>query len=146
MIQDIAPKVFHNEFENLQPGSNASVLVFKDRKCLIWRGKYGDISFPSAKDCGEGFSYTYLFRIDDEEYYQGRTENQSDLDRLCKKKGSEWIEPQSFRLGEPRDRCFAGITGFQLYNWYRRHRYCGHCGSETRHSEEERMVMCPECG
>ena len=67
MIQDIAPKVFHNEFENKQPDDRASILVFKDRKCLIWRGKYDDISFPTKKDCGDGLFYTYLFRIDDEE-------------------------------------------------------------------------------
>ncbi len=147
MIQDIAPKVFHNEYENKQPDDQASILIFKDRKCLIGQGQFGEVLFPSKKDCGDGLFYTYLFRIDDEEYFLGRVKNENDLAGLFKKnKNYEWIEPQSFRLGEPRDRCFAGITGFQLYNWYRRHRYCGHCGCETRHSEEERMILCPECG
>ena len=33
-----------------------------------------------------------------------------------------------FRTGEPRHLAFAGITGYQLYNWYGIRKYCGRCG------------------
>lgn len=145
MIQDIAPKVFYNEYIHKQPDDRAFVLIFRERKCLIRREKYGDIVFPTKKECGDGLFYVYLFRIDNDEYYLGSCKKENDLDRLIKKK-YEWEDLQAFRLGDPRDHCYAGITGFQLYNWYRRHRFCGTCGCETRQDENERMLMCPECG
>ena len=145
MIQDIAPKIYYNEFYNKQPDDTAFVLLFKGRKCLIRREKYGDIAFPTKSESGESLFYTYLFRIDDEEYYLGSWKKENDLAKMLRS-GYDWEDLQAFRLGDPRDRCYAGVTGFQLYNWYRRHRYCGHCGCETRHSEEERMILCPECG
>ena len=41
---------------------------------------------------------------------------------------------------------FAAITAQALYQWYRSSRFCGGCGAETRHSETERALVCPECG
>ena len=145
MIQDIAPKVFHNEYIHKQPDDGASVLIFRERKCLIRREKYGDIAFPAKKECGDVLFYTYLFRIDDEEYFLGTYKKENDLNGLLRRE-YDWEDLQAFRLGDPRDRCYAGVTGFQLYNWYRRHRFCGTCGCETRHDEYERMLQCPECG
>lgn len=31
-------------------------------------------------------------------------------------------------------------------NWYGRNRFCGTCGSRTRHKTDERALSCPECG
>lgn len=145
MIQDISPKVFHNEYVHKKPDDSAFVLIFNGRKCLIRREQYGDIVFPTKEECGEGLFYTYLFRVDDQEYCLGRYKKENDLDRLYQKE-FEWEDHQAFRLGAPRDRCFAGVTGFQLFNWYNRHQYCGKCGCEMQHSEQERMVFCPKCG
>ncbi len=145
MIQDIAPKIYYNEYYNKQPDDTAFVLLFKGRKCLIRREKYGDIAFPTKRESGESLFYTYLFRIDEEEYFLGSWKKENDLDKMLRN-GYDWEDLQAFRLGDPRDRCFAGVTGFQLYNWYRRHRFCGTCGHETRQDENERMLQCPECG
>ena len=145
MIQDIAPKIYYNEYYNKQPDDDAFVLLFNGRKCLIRREKYGDIAFPTKRESGESLFYTYLFRIDDEEYFLGSWKKENDLDKMLRN-GYDWEDLQAFRLGDPRDRCFAGVTGFQLYNWYRRHRFCGTCGCETRQAENERMLQCPECG
>ena len=145
MIQDIAPKVFYNEYVNKQPDDEAFVLIFKEGKCLIRRDRFEEIHFPEKALCGESLLYTYLFRIDGEEYFLGNFIKENDLDSILAY-GYDWEEMQAFRLGDPRDRCFAGITGFQLYNWYRRHRFCGTCGCETRRDENERMLFCPQCG
>ena len=42
--------------------------------------------------------------------------------------------------------CFAAMTAWHLYNWYRVNRYCGNCGGKTVHDGKERMMRCPECG
>lgn len=51
-----------------------------------------------------------------------------------------------FRRAVPRHRAFAGITGYQLYNWYKNRRYCGRCGSMMKPSGKERMMRCGACG
>lgn len=40
---------------------------------------------------------------------------------------------------------FAGITGFQLYNWYGSHRFCGRCGQPMKKDKKERMLYCESC-
>ena len=42
--------------------------------------------------------------------------------------------------------CYAVMTGWHLYNWYRVNRYCGNCATPTVHDEKERMMRCPNCG
>ena len=145
MIQDIYPRVFNNAYEHKQPDGEAYVLIYRDGKCLVRRDAYGDIVFPKRKECSDGLLYTYLFRIDQEEYFLGRFIKENDLNPLLRKE-YEWEDHRAFRLSMPRDRCFAGITGFQLANWYRRHQRCGQCGAQTRQDEKERMLRCPECG
>ena len=46
----------------------------------------------------------------------------------------------------PRENLFAEFTGHQIYRWYRDNRFCGTCGSVTRHSFKERAVKCTNCG
>jgi NAD+ diphosphatase len=42
--------------------------------------------------------------------------------------------------------CYAVMTGWHLYNWYRSNRLCGCCGTPTEHDTKERMLRCPSCG
>jgi NAD+ diphosphatase len=44
------------------------------------------------------------------------------------------------------DHLYAAFTAWHLYVWYRNNRFCGCCGSRTRHDTAERMLRCPECG
>ncbi len=145
MIQDIYPKQFYNEFVNKKPGKNDTILIYHGRRCLMHVDRSGEVMYPLKKECGGKVHFTYLFRIDEEEYYLGQYLEEDDLKELINK-GFTWEDIRIFRAGEPRDRCFAGITGMQMAGWYRRHRFCGSCGSLLRHDEIERMMRCPECG
>lgn len=40
----------------------------------------------------------------------------------------------------------AAISGYQLWNWYQTHRFCGSCGRHMRHDTKERMLRCDYCG
>lgn len=42
--------------------------------------------------------------------------------------------------------CFAIMTAWHLFNWYRTNRFCGNCSAPTVHDTKERMLRCPECG
>ena len=46
----------------------------------------------------------------------------------------------------PQHIAFAGITGNQLFRWLENHKYCGRCGSKMIKSENERAMVCSECG
>lgn len=145
MIQDIYPKKFNNAYEHRLPEKEDTVLIYRGRRCLMHVDRQGEVLFPVRKECGGRLFYTYLFRIDDEAYFLGQYRSEEDLEDLLKK-GFQWEDTRLFRTGEPRDRCFAGITGLQMEEWYRRHRFCGSCGGVLHQDKQERMMRCPECG
>ncbi len=144
MIQDIAPHHLDNAYLPVPPDKDSIALCFEGRACLM--NKAGEeIVFPRFSDLekdGNGIysNYTYLFKIDEERYYLVRKEHQE-----CPA-GFRMEGIEIFRAAEPQYRAFAGITGYQLYNWYQKHRYCGQCGSVTRLDSKERMLFCEKCG
>jgi NAD+ diphosphatase len=40
---------------------------------------------------------------------------------------------------------YAGITGHQLYTWYKNNKYCGCCGKNLIKDLKERMLHCNSC-
>jgi len=35
---------------------------------------------------------------------------------------------------------------YQIADWYRTHRYCGHCGTKNTLQDSDRCLICPSCG
>lgn len=54
------------------------------------------------------------------------------------------LRPLFFALPEP----LLALAGraFQIVEWDRTHRFCGHCGTPMRNKEGERARECPACG
>ena len=54
------------------------------------------------------------------------------------------LRPLFFALPEP----LLALAGraFQIVEWDRTHRFCGHCGTPMRDKEGERARACPACG
>ncbi len=141
MIQDLAPKKYHVEYKNKQPGEEDTVLVYKGRKILIDLSDKGNIVYPKRKEfIGFELQYTYLFSIDEEEFYLGVSESDGFPG------GYTFEDVFELRLTAPKHLSYAGVTGYQLSEWYESHRYCGHCAVETRKDDKERMLRCPKCG
>ncbi len=46
----------------------------------------------------------------------------------------------------PDDMLAIASRAFQIVEWSRTHRFCGNCGTPTRHVAGERCVLCPACG
>ena len=106
----------------------------------------GRISFPKVSDLLDtGTRFTYLFRIDEEEYYLARIPEEEVCADLLEK-GYRFERDWIFRAAKPKDLAFAGVTGKQLAEWYRSHRFCGACGHEMEADHKERMMRCPSCG
>ena len=60
--------------------------------------------------------------------------------------GFSYLPLRTVRRANPRNLCFAAETAYQLYLWYRSNRFCGKCGDEMRPGENERSMICLQCG
>lgn len=143
MIQDIAPHRYRNEYKPIPPKKDSIALYFEDHMALV-KLTADEIIFPRFKDLerlNEDIyeNYTYLFTIDEEAYYLMEEINRERLSEFTME------NTELFRHADPQYRAFAGITGYQLYNWYKSHRFCGRCGSMTEKDTKERMLFCKEC-
>ena len=140
MIQDISPKKYHNEYREEQAESTDTVLIFRGREALLTEDETGNIRFPVLREVAENCRIvSYLFEISGEKYFLGRLTGEAP-------RGWKFENIKIFRVARPEDRAFAGITGYQLSEWYENHRYCGRCGGGMERDRRERMLFCPSCG
>ncbi len=141
MIQDIGDCVFDNAYVNVEPTGQDFVLAFRKGAALMSvRGD--ELAFPRLADWdvpAHDLFVRYLFSIDGQRFFLAENE-------LVKAPEGFTYEPvNQFRFLQPRGLSFAGITAYQLRNWYWANRYCGHCGSELGHVQNSREMVCPTC-
>ena len=143
MIQDIAPHVFHNEYQPERPDAEDTVLAFQPRKVLA-RGAAGEEIYPKVKDIGQvkGKLY-YLFRIDEEKFFLYLPDDPVDISEYG---AFDYVPLYQIRSSAGLAASFACMTGYHLYTWYDKHRFCGHCGNPLEHDDKQRMLRCPSCG
>ncbi|HJA66010.1 NADH pyrophosphatase [Lachnoclostridium sp. An169] len=143
MIQDIWPHRYNNQYRNSAPDAECYALYYEEHTALLRRTSEG-IEFPRFRDLErlneEIYEDSiYLFSIDDSRYYLVREISREPHS------GFTMENTEIFREAKPQYRSFAGITGYQLWNWYRSHKFCGRCGHMMQRDEKERMLFCPEC-
>lgn len=143
MIQDIQPHHYENQYRPVPPDRESFALYYEEHAALVRKTAEG-IEFPRFRELerlNEEIyeEYIYLFTIDRSRYYLVQEINREPLSDLTME------NTEIFRTVEPQYQAFAGITGYQLYNWYRNHKYCGRCGHLMRRDEKERMLFCDEC-
>lgn len=143
MIQDIGEHTFDNQYHPSLPARESYVLYYEDHAALV--RKYPDrIEFPRFRDIerlNEDVyeDAVYLFSIDGERYYL--------VEEINRERQSHYTmeNTEIFRYAEPQYLAFAGITGYQLYNWYQSRRFCGKCGRRMKKDSKERMLYCESC-
>ena len=126
MIQDIGEHTFDNQYHPCPPDRESYALYYEDHAALV--RKYPDrIEFPKFRDIerlNEDIyeDAVYLFSIDGERYYL--------VEEINRERQSHFTmeNTEIFRYAEPQYLAFAGITGYQLHNWYQSRRFCGKCG------------------
>ena len=162
MIQDLGSHCYHNEYHPVPPRDNDYILFFHGRQALVKIS--GDtFTFPDFQYAGKYYpqiytSYTYLFSIDERNYYLPKESSMEELP------GYSMEDIIIFRNLSPQVNCFALITGYQLCNWYETRKFCGKCGhisdfnwpegvtlpqnmisGEVVHMEIRVVGLCPEC-
>lgn len=141
MIQDIAPYRYRNEYSQQEPKDTDYVMCFREGNALVKYAETG-IAFPTFAEVQEinpeVYKHArYLFAIDEMKFFL--------VELKCIPTGFKWMPKVQFRYVTPAHFAFAGITAYQLDQWYQSHRFCGRCGAGMKHSEKERMVYCEEC-
>ncbi|MGL5434869.1 MAG: NAD(+) diphosphatase [Lachnospiraceae bacterium] len=144
MIQDIAPHRFDNAYRPHPPTADCYALYYEEHQVLMERTE-DSINYPRFRDLEQANPdiyehYTYLFSIDEQSFFLA--------DHITCPSPSRYTmeNTQLFRTAGPRHLAFAGITGHQLFLWYRDHRYCGRCGGVFGKDSKERMLSCTACG
>lgn len=139
MIQDIAPHIYNNQYKNIIPKEEDFLLVYEGRNVLVKEGEDG-IWFPCFSELKGEYNCTYLFSIDNHQFFLGSKWMEGELD------GYEWRDVQIYRNANPKYFGFAIITGWQLQRWYETRKYCGRCATRMEKDSKERMMKCPKCG
>ena len=158
MIQDIFPKVYHNEYRDEKPADTDFILVFHKNTVLV-RFRDEKLRYPSLREMAAfTCEYIYLFSIDNFKYFLAYpTEKQASLtdNAIYADSGSDepvilldgyhYENVTIFRTANSRHTAFAGITGHHLFNWYQTNQFCGRCGIKMVPDRKERMLFCPAC-
>jgi len=153
MIQDISPKQLFNQYKNQQITDKDFVLFFSGKQILLnAEGElryltYGALSEMCAATDIEVPECRFLFNVDEESYFLAEIfEMEEALESAFAGCGYEFHSMYDLRGRQPKDAVFAGATAWHLFSWYRVNRYCGACGREMNHDENERMMRCEHCG
>jgi NAD+ diphosphatase len=144
VIQDIEPRIFHNQFHNKVADPQDLFLSYEGDTVLVHEAK-DKLWYPSFSDFESAYPHLiddahFLFTIDNINYFRVAEKG---LDSV-----EGWIYASSgrFRTESKYWRSFVGAVGLQLNRWYDNHRYCSRCGQQTKCSDQERMLYCESCG
>ena len=143
MLQDIMPHTFHNEYQTKEATARSKVLHFQGKEVYIARDEENRLQLPEYVEL-QGIrqeKLQYLFSIEDEDYFLLRS-----AETLPEQGGYHYEGVRALRQLISKEVCFAVMTAYHLYMWYRDNGFCGRCGGETVHDDKERMLRCPKCG
>ena len=144
MLQDMDIGRLENEFRNITASGDDAILCFHDGQVLLCRGTDDTLTLPTLSRMAvwkTPVAPRYLFRMQGQNYFLW-----TDAAPMSPDGGFGYEPVRQLRQLKSKDICFAVMTGWHLYNWYRCNRLCGCCGVPTEHDSKERMLRCPNCG
>ena len=140
MLQDLDNGRFENEYQNIAAQAGDKILCFSEGQVLLCRDGDDSLTLPTLAQIGTSASPRFLFRMQEQAFFLW-----TDPLPVCPD-GFAYEPVRQLRQMKSKEVCFAVMTGWHLYNWYRTNRLCGCCGTPTEHDSKERMLRCPNCG
>ena len=141
MLQDMEFGRLENEFRNITANPEDIILCFRDGQVLLRRDGDDTLTLPTLEQMPRHTSAPrYIFRMNGENFFLWTDAAPEQLD------GFAYEPVRLLRQLKSKEICYAVMTGWHLYNWYRSNRLCGCCGTATEHDTKERMLRCPNCG
>jgi len=144
MLQDMDVGRLENEFHNLSAGAEDRILCFHEGQVLLCRGEEDALTLPTLSRMATWetpVAPRYAFRMQGQNFFLW-----TDPAPTAPDDGFAYEPVRQLRQRKSKEICFAVMTGWHLYNWYRVNRLCGCCGTPTVHDDKERMLRCPSCG
>ena len=152
MLQDLTYGRLENEFRNQQPTEQDVVICIQDSSILLKREKTDDLFLPDfaqGKKWAENSSwqrwkedfFRYLFRMQGVNYFLWMGPAGA-----CEDSDYHYEPVRQLRQLRSKETCYAVLTAWHLFCWYRDNRFCGRCATPTVHDTVERMMRCPVCG
>ena len=143
MLQDMAFGRLENEFRNITASPEDAILCFQAGQVLLRREADDALTLPTLAQMPTAevtASPRYLFRMHGQNVFLWTDAAPVSID------GFAFESVRMLRQLQSKEICYAVMTGWHLYNWYRTNRLCGCCGTSTEHDTKERMLRCPNCG
>jgi len=150
MLQDIFPYKLNNQYDNKALAlGNDYVITMCEGRILVKSDSLSEsiVEYPRVSDIGEKKKYIYLFKIENEEtkeairyfFIRGLFETPD---------GFEYVDAKTIRSSaiSPKHKIYAAMTAKHLIDWYTDTSFCGRCGKDMEHSENERAMKCSKCG
>ncbi len=141
MIQDIAPRKFHNEYHpELRPEAGDQVFHFRGRDILT--GADPEKPWPTFGMLRNTELIVYVFSIDEIRYFM-LLDDEADVEGEFSYRDVRQVRGDNALEGY---QVFAAFTALHLNSWYRANRFCGSCGGKTEPDTVERAMRCKDCG
>ena len=144
MLQDLDNGRLENEYRNIPADGEDFLLCFHQGQVLLCRGADDSLMLPTLSRMAawqKTGTPRYLFRMQERNFFLWTEAAPGSPDS-----GFAYEPVRQLRQLKSKEVCFAVMTGWHLYNWYRTNRFCGCCGTPTEHDSKERMLRCPNCG
>ena len=150
MLQDLAFGKLDNAFHDFLPGEEDVVICVRQGGILLHRGEDESLQLPRwqlVQPWTENWPHwnekplQYVFCMQNRNYFLWMGDAGE-----CPDPDFHYEPARGLRQMQSKDVCFAAMTAWHLYNWYRNNRFCGCCGTPTVHDGKERMVRCKSCG
>lgn len=135
MLHHIGDKTYHPEYTNPAPNRSQDILLCYHDGAVLSDGA----TLPLISSIGEDTPLQFLFSISGTNFYLPLADI-AETDTLS------YCNLRSLRAKLPQWLAFAMVTGHHLATWYGDHRYCGRCATPLTHKDDERALVCPECG
>ena len=148
MLQDLSFGHLDNQYHESFPQEKDILLCMRGGDILIHRDSDNRLTLPTwqqaEQSCKNWHTWgkqntQFVFSMQERNYYLWMGEA-GDIP------GFSYESAASLRQTVSKDICFAAMTGWHLFTWYRNNQFCGRCGKPTEHDHRERMMRCPACG
>ena len=142
MIHEIQPHKLNNVFVTGRKPAAGDIVICVKEDSLMVSELEGNVKFPTWQELPETLDYQYLFSLDKQGVFYLLQEGREPLPGFTYKT----LREIRYESGAPLQLMYMMYTAWHLICWYRDNRFCGRCGSHTRHSTRERALICDKCG
>lgn len=146
ILHDIFPHRYYYEGVKTEAQDGDFIIIIQEGKIFL-RKEEDKLSIPAYKEINSFFpledqSLVYVFSIDNDRFFLVLPPE----GKIKKAQGYEFFEKRILLSFEPSFLGFGAITACHIYEWYRSNYFCGVCGNLMQQKEDERALICDNCG